>query len=87
MKTFTLDLDPGDKDSMFLVLPTHLVGEVGEAFSEDFKRFLSYLSLAGYWPVDFGEGDNSHQMLWLKRDTVEVAIKQTAHFISVGGDV
>jgi hypothetical protein len=80
--------------NLTIVLPLAFVGEgePGDEFTHEFKAWLRALGADGWWPVDFGEGDNENIELWLVKEQGDKQLRtdvmvQIDHFILMGGDV
>lgn len=84
-----IDLSNMGKEDFFFLYPNAFLGngEPGDEFSPEFKGMLWHFAAAGYWPVDFSEGNNTYSSLWLKRGTLEVAAQQCEYFIKRRGQV
>lgn len=76
-------------NEMTLVLPNELVGESGDEFSPEFQALLYGFARLGFWPQDFGEGDNTHVTLFFVKAGAGIpdAVTMTKNFIDCGGDV
>lgn len=85
----TIEIDLGNlepNDIMVVVPATMFPGEQGTPFTEEGKLFLRNMAVAGYWPIDFGEGTDTYLSLWMRLDFDNAAV-QAEHFITCGGDV
>jgi len=85
----SVDLINTDPNDIFIVVPVKPFGldnEPGTPFTVDFQAFLWKLAAMGYWPVDFGEANDTHVVLWLRYDPTATA-RQTQFFIDTAGDI
>lgn len=75
-----------DEGDMHLVLPMTLVGEgePGDEFPFAFRQFLILLADLGWWPIDFGEGNDTHVVLWMAKTNPSDAIRSAMHFLEKG---
>lgn len=82
-------IEAPEKGDMHILVPNELVGdgETGDEFPDEFKTFLRCLCMTGWWPVDIGNGDETHTELWLKKAGLNEAKLQVELFIKMGGDV
>lgn len=77
------------ENEVCLIIPASFAtGEPGCPISEPLKQIIGSMTLCNYWPLDFGEADDSVIELWFQlASSYKTAEEMAQHFIKMGGDV
>jgi hypothetical protein len=81
----TAEISEGE---IVVLIPNAHCGEVGEPITHEVLQIINGLANAGYWPLDWGEGDDRHTTLYfVKGDSPTQTQQQAQYFIKREGEV
>lgn len=85
---FEIEVPTGD---IVMVLPVHFLrdGDAMEKMPDAVEAMIRCIAEhMSFWPVDFGETQDNHTVLWFARGvTKQLAIRQAENFIKKNGYV